>query len=101
MYESRRNDVRFIFRAEIGSVVVAEHRDQNGAAADVQHHMLWVSPLGGGLLSAEKLYAPAARQGSLVAHFLCCQSIELSLKGFLSLKGLKRTELRKRFGHTW
>lgn len=50
-------------------------------------------------LSAEKLYAPTARQGSLVGHFLCCQSIELSLKGFLSLKGLKRTELRKRFGH--
>lgn len=50
-------------------------------------------------LAAEKLYAPKARTGSYVAHFLCCQSVELSLKGFLSLKGLKRTELRRRFGH--
>lgn len=50
-------------------------------------------------LAAEKLYAPTARTGSFVAHFLCCQSIELSLKGFLSLKGVKRTDLKKRFGH--
>jgi hypothetical protein len=50
-------------------------------------------------LAAEKLYAPTARAGSFVAHFLCCQSVELSLKGFLSLKGIKRKELRKKFGH--
>ena len=50
-------------------------------------------------LAAEKLYAPTARRGSFVAQFLCCQSIELSLKGFLSLKGLTRTKLRTQFGH--
>ena len=45
----------------------------------------------GDFLAAEKLYAQSARIGSLVAHFLCCQSIELSLKSFLSLRGLSRT----------
>jgi hypothetical protein len=49
-------------------------------------------------LLAEKLYAPSARTGSHVAHFLCCQSIELSLKAFLSLKGMNRRELKK-LGH--
>jgi hypothetical protein len=49
-------------------------------------------------LIAEKLYAPTARKGSHVAHFLCCQSIELSLKAFLSLKGMSRKEL-KNLGH--
>lgn len=32
-------------------------------------------------------------------QFLCCQSIELSLKGFLSVKGFTRTRLRTDFGH--
>ena len=31
-------------------------------------------------LNAERLYATAARRGSFVAHFLCCQSIELGLE---------------------
>ena len=54
----------------------------------------------GDFLAAERLYAPTARAGSFVAHFLCCQSIELSLKAFLSLKGVTITELRRRgFGH--
>jgi hypothetical protein len=39
----------------------------------------------GDFLAAERLYAPTARNGSFVPQFLCCQSIELSLKGFLSL----------------
>jgi hypothetical protein len=30
MCESRTNDVRFVFRAETGSIVVAEHRDHLG-----------------------------------------------------------------------
>jgi hypothetical protein len=50
-------------------------------------------------LTAAKLYAPTARTGSFVAHYLCCQSVELSLKAFLSFKGLKRTDLRKQFRH--
>jgi hypothetical protein len=50
-------------------------------------------------LAAEKLYAPTARKGSFVPQFLCCQSIELGLKGFLSLKGFMRTKLRTDFGH--
>lgn len=50
-------------------------------------------------LAAEKLYAPTARKGSHVSQFLCCQSIELSLKAFLSLKGATRTTLRTDFGH--
>jgi hypothetical protein len=50
-------------------------------------------------LAAEKLYAPMARRGSYVPQFLCCQSIELSLKAFLSLKGFTRTKLRRDFGH--
>jgi hypothetical protein len=50
-------------------------------------------------LAAAKVYAPTARKGSYVPQFLCCQSIELSLKGFLSLKGATRTELKKKFGH--
>jgi len=51
-------------------------------------------------LAAAKAYAPNARKGSFVAHFLCCQSLELSLKAFLSLKGLDRRKLaRKPFGH--
>lgn len=51
-------------------------------------------------LAAERLYAPTARAGSFVAHFLCCQSIELSLKAYLSLRGASRDKLRaKPFGH--
>jgi hypothetical protein len=50
-------------------------------------------------LAAEKLYAPTARERSCVPHFLCCQSIELSLKAFLSLKGVTRKRLRTDFGH--
>lgn len=50
-------------------------------------------------LAAEKLYAPTARKGSYVPQFLCCQSIELSLKGFLSRKGFARKKLRTEFGH--
>jgi hypothetical protein len=51
-------------------------------------------------LAAAEAYAPGARKGSFVAHFLCCQSLELSLKAFLSLKGLNRRKLaRKPFGH--
>src|SRR5262245_7125843 len=51
-------------------------------------------------LAASKAYVAIARQGSLVAHFLCCQSLELSLKAFLSLKGAsRRTLARKPFGH--
>ena len=50
-------------------------------------------------LAAEKLYAPTARKGSYVPQFLCCQSIELSLKAFLSLKGATRKGLRTDFGH--
>jgi hypothetical protein len=53
----------------------------------------------GDFLAAATLYAPTARPGSLVAHFLCCQSIELSLKAFLSLKGQSRPELKRDFGH--
>lgn len=50
-------------------------------------------------LTAEKMYVSAARSGSFVPHFLCCQSVELSLKAFLSLKGMTREQLRKKFGH--
>jgi HEPN domain-containing protein len=51
-------------------------------------------------LEASKAYVAIARKGSLVAHFLCCQSFELSLKAFLSLKGAsRRTLARKPFGH--
>src|SRR5262245_5513908 len=50
-------------------------------------------------LTAEQLYAPKARQGSFVGHFLCCQSIELALKAYLSLKGVGRNRLKKQFGH--
>ena len=51
-------------------------------------------------LTAAKAYAPVARQGSFTAHFLCCQSVELSLKAFLSLKGVSRDDLRKKpYGH--
>jgi hypothetical protein len=51
-------------------------------------------------LAAARAYSPVARQGSLVGHFLCCQSIELSLKEFLSLKGVTRRTLEgKPFGH--
>ncbi len=51
-------------------------------------------------LTAAKSYAPSARKVSFAAHFLCCQSIELSLKGFLSLKGMRRKQLRQKpFGH--
>jgi hypothetical protein len=50
-------------------------------------------------LRAARIYAPTARKGSYVPQFLCCQSIELSLKGFLSLQGVTRTELKKKFGH--
>lgn len=50
-------------------------------------------------LAASRVYAPAARKGSFVQHFLCCQSIELSLKAFLSLRGMSRKKLKRRFGH--
>jgi hypothetical protein len=50
-------------------------------------------------LNAERLYAPTARPGSFVAHFLCCQSIELSLKAYLSLRGASRKDLKKPYGH--
>jgi hypothetical protein len=50
-------------------------------------------------LAAARAYAPGARTGSFVAHFLCCQSVELSLKAFLSLKGMTRQQLRKEMGH--
>jgi hypothetical protein len=51
-------------------------------------------------LAAERLYAPTARRGSFVAHFLCCQSIELSLKAYLSLKGQTRDKLKRNpYGH--
>lgn len=51
-------------------------------------------------LTAAKAYAPGARKGSFVGHFLCCQSVELAFKAFLSLKGMERRELaRKPFGH--
>lgn len=50
-------------------------------------------------LAAENAYARGARPGSFVAHFLCCQSIELSLKAFLSFKGRSRDSLRRSFGH--
>jgi hypothetical protein len=51
-------------------------------------------------LAAARAYAPVAREASFVGHFLCCQSLELSLKAFLSMKGLTRQQLmRKPFGH--
>jgi hypothetical protein len=51
-------------------------------------------------LAAENAYAAGKRQGSCVAHFLCCQSVELSPKAFLSLKGIGREQLRRKpFGH--
>jgi hypothetical protein len=51
-------------------------------------------------LIAAKAYAHAARKGSFVGHFLSCQSLELSLKAFLSLKGLsRRTLAQKPLGH--
>jgi hypothetical protein len=54
----------------------------------------------GDFLDAERLYAPTARQGSFVAHFLCCQSIELSLKSYLSLRGVAKAALKsKPYGH--
>jgi hypothetical protein len=52
-------------------------------------------------LIAAKAYAPGARKGSFVGHFLCCQSLELGLKAFLSLKGMDRGKLaRKPYGHS-
>ena len=54
----------------------------------------------GDFLAAAKAYAPTARSGSFVQHFLCCQSIELSLKALLSLRGAERKELWPRaMGH--
>jgi hypothetical protein len=51
-------------------------------------------------LSAAKAYGPVARKGSFVGHFLCCQSVELAFKAFLSLKGIERRKLAKKpFGH--
>lgn len=52
------------------------------------------------LLAAACAYRPVARQGAKVAECLCCQSIELALKAFLSLRGCDRQTLRRRpFGH--
>ena len=50
-------------------------------------------------LVAARAYIPVAGNRTHVAEFLCCQSIELSLKSFLSLKGMSRKELKKNFGH--
>lgn len=50
-------------------------------------------------LAAARAYKPVARKASFVAQFLCCQSIELSLKAFLSLKGMSRKNLKRKFGH--
>src|SRR5690348_12211447 len=51
-------------------------------------------------LATAKAYHPVARQGCLAGHFLCCQSMELSLKAFLSLKRFSRKALKgKPFGH--
>jgi len=51
-------------------------------------------------LSAARTYAPTARPAAFVAHFLCCQSIELSLKAYLSLRGVSRKDLQKKYGHS-
>jgi HEPN domain-containing protein len=50
-------------------------------------------------LTAAKMYAPVARKAAFVGHFLCCQSVELSLKAFLSRKGMSREEMRTKYGH--
>lgn len=52
----------------------------------------------GDFLVAARASAPLMRPRSFVGHFLCCQSIELSLKAFLSLKGYERDRM-KRLGH--
>src|SRR5258706_5708298 len=55
----------------------------------------------GDFLHAAKASIETARRGSVVQHFLCCQSIELGLKAYLLLKGRTRKELAntRRFGH--
>lgn len=56
--------------------------------------------MGRGLPCGSQVYAPTARPGSFVAHFLCCQSTELSLKALLSLRGYERRSLwGKALGH--
>jgi hypothetical protein len=93
------------------SVVGTPHRTGTERNVTAQGHVLsaeaghWhVTPYifhlwGGDYLAAAKAYRPNARQGSPVTAFLSCQSIELSLKAFLTLKGLNRDKLKGKFGH--
>jgi hypothetical protein len=49
-------------------------------------------------LAAEERYSPPGKY-SPVPYYLVCHSIELFLKGHLSLRGLRSDELKAIFGH--